>query len=173
MPIDMTPYGDLTDADEYFANRLHDLAWSGTDVLSHPKALWGATQIIDALNFKGDKHSVWQLLQSNPEATQEQIRAADASQPREFPRGADTEVPNDILIACFEIAYSLLDGKDPELELESLATISQGFSSVRTTYARNQSPNMHTINGVPSYTAWKLLQPFLRDPDSVRLSRVS
>lgn len=172
MPIDTTHYGEVEDADEYFAMRLHAYAWTESNVDDKPKALWQATQIIDALNFKGDKHAVWTLLQSNPDATDEQIRAADATQVREFPRGADTEVPDSVLAACFEIAYSLLDGKDPELELESLGTISHGLSSVRTTYARNQSPILHTVNGVPSYTAWKLLQPFLRDADSVRLSRI-
>lgn len=173
MPIDTTHYGDVDDADDYFAARLHESAWTSADVNDHPKALWAATQIIDTLNFKGDKHTVWLLKQSNTTPTLEQIMAAEASQLREFPRGADIEVPEAILVACFEIAYSLLDGKDPELELESLGVISQGMSSVRTTYARNQVPIAHLINGVPNYQAWRLIQPFLRDPDSIHLSRVS
>src|SRR5690606_14958372 len=103
-----------------------------------PKALIAATLIIDTLAFKGRKHSVYTLLQSNPNATVEQVRQAEASQMLEFPRGSDTEVPDAIRVACYEIAYSLLDGKDPEIELENLGISSQGISSVRTTYNRAQ-----------------------------------
>ena len=41
-----------------------------------------------------------------------------------------------IRCACYEIGHSLLDGKDPEMELENLGVISQGYGSVRTTYSR-------------------------------------
>ena len=91
----------------------------------------------------------------------------------EFPRGADTEVPEAIRIACYEIAHSLLDGKDPELELENLGIVSQGYASVRTTYSRAHVPIEHIVNGVPNVLAWRHLRPFLRDEDAIRLSRVS
>ena len=52
---------------------------------------------------------------------------AEGSQELEFPRGADTEVPEAIRRACYEIAHTLLDGKDPELELENLGIVSQGY----------------------------------------------
>ena len=61
-------------------------------------------------------------------------------------------------IACYEIAHSLLDGKDPELELENLGIVSQGFGSVRTTYNRSQIPIEHIINGIPSVQAWRHLE---------------
>src|SRR5690606_27134828 len=102
-----------------------------------------------------------------------EIRAAEASQVLEFPRGDDTEVPEAIRRACYEIAHALLDGKDPEMELEALGITSQGFHSVRTTYSRNQVPIEHLIHGVPAVLAWNLLKPFLRDDDAIRLSRVS
>jgi len=98
---------------------------------------------------------------------------AEASQELEFPRGSDTEVPLAIRRACFEIAHSLLDGKDPELELENLGIVSQGYSSVRTTFSRTHVPVEHIVNGVPSSLAWRLLLPFLRDDDAIRVSRVS
>jgi hypothetical protein len=105
-------------------------------------------------------------------ATGEEIRAAEAEQVLEFPRGEDTVVPETIRRACYEIAYSLLDGKDPELELENLGVVSQGYSSVRTTYSRSQVPIEHLINGIPNALAWRLLKPFLRDGDAVKLTRV-
>ncbi len=67
---------------------------------------------------------------------------------------------------------ALLDDRDPDMELEALGISSQGIESVRTTYARNQVPIEHLINGVPSTLAWRLIRPFLRDSDSIKLIRV-
>lgn len=173
MAIDYTYYGTLDEANTYFSMRLHEFAWTNADSADRPKALLAATKIIDTLNYKGDKAAVYTLLLNNPKATQDEIRAADASQEHEFPRGADTEVPEAILKALYEIAHSLLDGKDPERELENIGIVSQGYSSVRTTYSRNQVPIEHIINGVPNAQAWRLIRPFLRDGETIKLSRIS
>jgi len=185
MAISTSYYGDLTEANAYFSMRLHETAWSDASPADRPKALSAATQIIDTLNYKGYKHPVYVLLQeydlkeipsavgSYTAPTLEQIRLAEASQELEFPRGADTEVPEAICRACYEIAHTLLDGKDPELELENLGIESQGYASVRTTFSRKHVPVEHIVNGVPSALAWRLLVPFLRDDDAIRVSRVS
>jgi len=185
MAISTTYYGDLTEANAYFANRLYESAWTDAALADRPKALWAATQIIDTLNYKGFKNPVYLLLQQYdlddlPTAigdytspTIEEIMIAEGSQELEFPRGADTEVPEAIRRACYEIAHTLLDGKDPELELENLGIVSQGYASVRTTFSRTHVPVEHIVNGVPSATAWRLLVPFLRDDDAIRVSRVS
>jgi hypothetical protein len=188
MAISTQFYGTVDEANTYFANRLFSDAWTRAQAADYPKALIRATQIMDALNYKGVKHTVWQLYQNYPchevydfgfefphheGPTKEQIRSAEASQELEFPRGTDTDVPEAIRRACYEIAFSLLDGKDPELELENLSVSSQGFSSVRTTYNRNQAPLEHIINGVPSAEAWRLLRPFLRDGNHIKLARKS
>jgi hypothetical protein len=177
MALDLTYYGSVQEADTYFSMRLHEIAWSNSDPTDRPRALWAATQIIDTLNYKGHKATVHAVILSLPhhrrEDMQEQIRAADAAQVHEFPRGTDTDVPDAILRACYEIAYSLLDGKDPELELENLGIVSQGYSSVRTTYSRNQVPIEHIINGVPNTLAWRLIRPFLRDGEEIKISRIS
>ena len=173
MAITQYYYGDVSEADEYFAMRLHERAWLIASVATKPKALWAASLIVDALNFKGVKHTVYTLLQANPSASAENIRQAEAAQPLEFPRGADTEVPQAIRIASYEIAHALLDGKDPEMELENLGITSQGFGSVRTAYNRSQVPIEHIINGIPSAAAWRLLKPFLRDDEAIKLSRIS
>lgn len=172
MAINTDYYGTLDEANDYFAHRLHERAWSGANVADRPKALWAATMIIDTLNYKGRKAAVRSLYVANPKATLEQEQAAEASQPLEFPRGSDTAVPEAIRRACYEIAYSLLDGKDPEIELENLGVTSQGYGSVRTTYQRSQVPIEHLINGVPNALAWRLLRPFLRDDDAIKLIRV-
>ena len=173
MAITSTIYGSLAEANEYFGLRLHERAWSNASVDDRNKSLWASTVIIDALNYKGNKSTVYTLLVATPNASDEEIRAAEAAQDLEFPRGADTEVPEAIRRASYEIAYSLLDGKDPELELEALGIISQSYAAVRTSYSRNQVPIQHIINGIPSSQAWRWLRPFLREDDAIVLARVS
>ena len=166
-------YGTLVEANVYFTNRLHEDAWFQASAADRPKALLRATQTIDALNYKNNNHTVWTALQADANASDETLRAAEATQILEFPRGSDTVVPNTIVIACFECAHALLDGVDPDAELEQLAVVSQGVASVRTTYNRNQQPIEHLLHGIPSATAWRYISPFLRDIDKIKISRVS
>ena len=168
-----TAYVTVVEAQAYFEERLHEQAWSIARASDRPKALLKATRIIDTLNFAGCKNAVYVLLENNPDATPTQIRAAEAAQELEFPRDEDTEVPAEIEQACCEIAHALLDGVDPDSELENLGIVSQGYASVRTTYNRANVSIEHLMNGVPSATAWRLLKPFLRDSDAIRLSRVT
>ena len=177
MSISSDYYGNLIEAEEYFALRLRERAWSSADPADRPKALWCAAVIIDALNYKGDKHTVYTLYESyedtNEVPTDEEIRAAEAAQSLEFPRGADTIVPEAIRRAAYEMSHELLDGKDPELELETLGIISQSYAAVRTSYSRNQVPIEHIINGIPSSQAWRWIRPFLREDDAIALARIS
>ena len=176
MAINTSIYGSLEEADEYFGSRLHEIAWTEATLANRQKALIAARSIIDALNYKGVKHSVYTLCGPAPEtsgASQDDIQTAEASQPLEFPRGDDTAVPEAIRVAEYEIAHSLLDGKDPELELENLAVSAMGYGAVKTNYERSQLPIEHIINLVPSSVAWRLLKPFLRDSDALKLSRLS
>lgn len=169
-------YGTLSEANEYFGIRLHEEAWYGAAAADRPKALIKATQIIDSLNFKGYKAAVYDIMYDYDGTelgpTDEEIRDAEDSQELEFPRGEDTDIPEAILIACWEIAHALLDGVDPDLDVENLGVVSQGYASVRTTYARSQAQVEHLMHGIPSATAWRYLKPFLRDADEVKLSRV-
>jgi hypothetical protein len=166
-------YGTYGGASEYFENRLHATAWFDAVPNDRQKALLAATQAIDALNYKGNKNTVWDLLDEDPDASDDDIRAAELAQPLEFPRGSDTVEPQVIQMACYECAYALLDGIDPDSELEQLAVVSQGVASVRTTYNRNQQPIEHLLHGIPSATAWKYLKPFMRDGGAIKLSRVT
>ena len=174
----MSYYGSIDEANSYFSTRLHESAWSAASLDDQPKALLAATKLIDGLNFKGQKHAVWHLIRQThgplwKHATGAQLRSANASQPLEFPRDSDTVVPEDICVACFEIAHSLLDGKDPEAELEALGISQQQFGSVQVSFSRNQPPLEHISNGIPSMLAWRLLRPFLRLDSEVHISRVS
>ncbi len=153
------PAERIAEATSYFAQRLHETAWSAASDADRDKSLIAARGIIDALNYKGVKHSVYTLCGSSDTTgvALEDIRAAEASQPLEFPRGEATEVPEAIRIAEYEIAYALLDGKDPELELENLAISAMGYGTVKTTYERAQLPIEHIIYMVPCSVAWRLL----------------
>lgn len=166
-------YGTMQTAIDYFNHRLHERAWSEASVADRQKSLWAATLVIDTLNYKGYKASVYALMQGVTCPSDAELRAAEAAQALEFPRGTDTTVPEAIERACYEIAHSLLDGKDPELELENLGVISQGYSSVRTTYQRSMVPIEHIINGIPNALAWRLIRPFLRDGEALKIDRVS
>lgn len=178
-------YGSVAEATDYFANRLHEFAWTQAEPTDRPKALIFATRIIDTLNFKGNKATISALLTASgcdsdiSEALDDccvsvaEIQEASLAQNLAFPRGTDTVPPDTIVCACYEIAHSLLDGKDPEIELENLGVISHGYASVRTTYSRGHVPIEHLINYVPNALAWRWLKPFLRDEDAIILRRVN
>jgi hypothetical protein len=154
-----------------------------------------ATRIIDRLNFAGKKFDPHQplewprlgnaLIQDQTDIIDATLHPEDALDSVEHIATladinvvGDTEdlvkppVPDDILTACYEIAFSLLDGVDPEQETENLAVVSEGYSSVRSTYNRYLA-QQHLAAGVPSMTAWRYLLPYLRDNRSFKLSRVS
>lgn len=165
-------YAGTGEAQAYFDERLHEIAWTEASQGDREKSLIKATRIIDRLNFRGEKTPVYELLLANPNATCADIDAAGATQALQFPRGGDSEIPTAIKYACFEIAYALLDGIDPELELENLGVTSHGYGSVRSTYNRQQNPLEHISAGVPSAEAWRYLVPFLRNPAQLRINRV-
>ncbi|GAI17608.1 unnamed protein product [marine sediment metagenome] len=154
----MTAYDTYTNANTYFASRLHVIAWNDSTTTEKTTALIEASTRIDRLHFRGKK--------------------VDDAQDLEFPRyygdEADgTEVtPDDIKIAAYEVAFALLDGVDPEFEMENLAISSQGFSSIRNTYSRGEAPE-HIAAGIPSAYAWRFLKPYLAKSNVVRLKRVS
>ena len=179
MSFNTTYYGLLIEADEYFESRLHEWAWSSASTSDKEKALIEARRLMDGLCYKGYKHTVYEVMEQWPKGTEidddklAEIRAAELVQLNEFPRGVDVEVPEDIRIAQYEIAHSLLDNKDPELELELLAVTSATYGGVKTMYQRDQFPLEHLINLIPNAVAWRRLRPYLRDGDAVNLSRVS
>jgi hypothetical protein len=152
----MAAYDTYVNADLYFAERLHVQSWTGSTVAQKTIALTEASARIDRLRFIGEK--------------------VDDDQALEFPRYEDDTEDliddDDITIACYEVAYALLDGVDPDLELENLAVSARGISSARTTYDRGEAPE-HFAAGIPSAYAWSFLRPFLRPSGTVKIRRVS
>lgn len=158
----MANYITYSEAEAYANERLNVEAWdaavdSDGSIAGEPgsetyKSIAMATKIIDRLNYRGSKTA--------------------STQANEFPRGEDTDVPDDIKQACFEIALALLDGVNPDLEAENLGMIAQGYANVRSTYDRSV-PAPHISAGVPSITAWRYLVPFLRNPQEVSINRTS
>lgn len=145
-------YGDINAAATYFSTRLNVRAWDNADSDKRTAALTMAATYIDRLNFAGDK--------------------ADENQTHEFPRGTDTDVPEDIKTAAYEIALQLLKGRDIEIEDEMNSLTVQQTMLGR----MERDPDvisMASIHGIPSIVAWRLLVPYLRTMDSVNIQRLS
>jgi hypothetical protein len=179
----MSYYGTLAEANAYFNARLHSEGWSDSDSSDRTKALTEATQIIDALNFKGVKNSVWLIMYEYDSSTQkeekkltdpptrDEIIAADATQELEFPRGKDTEVPTEIEWACYEIAIALLEGFTQEDAADRLAVLRQAYAAVRTTYADDNAASEYLGYGIPTARVWRWLKPYLTDSRLINISR--
>jgi hypothetical protein len=148
----MASYITVSEAQTYFNDRLDTDPWDCATSTNKSKALSMATKIIDRLNYQGCK-------------------ATDA-QELQFPRDDDTVVPQDIKDATAEIALALLDGVDPEMEYQNLSMTSQAYGKVKSNYDRSIVQE-HVLVGLPSITAWRLVKPYVRDPRTVDLNRVS
>lgn len=169
-------YASVAQADAYFSGRLYAGVWTENPTEDRNKALVTATRSIDRLAFVGEKNAAWLVRdelgggkRSNTE--EETIETAGLTQALEFPRGADTSIPEDIKIACYEIAIELLDGRDVNIELENLTRVSEGFASARSTFDTTLT-HEHLVAGIVSATAWRYLRPYLRDGESFNISRV-
>lgn len=151
------PYADVAYGNSFFADRLRTDAWDTASDADKSKALATATRAIDNLNYAGEKHDTgWSTDGSTP------------NQPRQFPRGNDTVVPDAIAQACCELALAFLDDVDPNLEVENLQNSSQGIGEARV--ARDTSYVMeHVRLGIPSLQAYLLLKPFLRDTQNPKI----
>lgn len=172
----MSQYATLEEAQDYFGTRLHSASWDTFTPSDRNAALITATRQIDRLNFVGEKHLAFVHRQSlddciTPEQEKE-IAEAGLAQELQFPRGSDEVIPEDIKFACMEIAFELINGKDPQKELENLTIVSQGFSSVRNTQDRS-FVHEHLNAGIVSAQAWRYLRPYLRDDHDFKISRVS
>lgn len=136
-------------ATAYFASRLNSDAWTEQPT-QQVAALAQAHSIVNRLPFQGEKTV----------DTQEDM----------FPRYGATTVPQKVQDAICEIALALLDGVDPEMEAASLALTKQSMASAHTTF--DHSADMERLMaGVPSATAWRLLQPFMPLLNTVKLVR--
>lgn len=164
-------YGTVAGGDTYFSQRLHESDWSIATTDNKEKALLAATQDVDALKFSGHKTPVFNLLETDPNATQAQIGAADATQAKQFPRDNEA-IPNALLYAVYEIAHERLRGRDPAIEHENLALSSDGVGSTRVSTAYGGAGTAHLANGIVSFIAWRHLLSLLDDNLSFDVNRV-
>lgn len=148
-----TPYTSRAEGDTYFSGRLNTDCWDDASDADKDKALLQATRAMDRLNYRGEK--------------------TDADQELQFPRGGDLLVPDDIKAACAEEALALLEGKDPEMERESLSIKSQEFGKAKVGFDKSTGRPMNILNGIMSATAWSYILPYLRDPMTFFISRTS
>lgn len=144
-------YGTIDDADLYFSQRLKSEDWENATEANKEKALYQSTRLIDQLNFRGEKTSSTQAL--------------------EFPRGGDTAIPGRIVQAAYLVAIKLLGNYEADLELDLMGQTRSRFGT-QVEIEKLSIPHGHTMSGVPSVEAWRLLYPYLRDASEIRLVRV-
>jgi hypothetical protein len=161
-------YGTLVDANLFFESRLHTFSWDQANMTERQKALYHAANLIDQFDFIGDKYPVAIL----DDPTDEEKRTAELSQELAFPRGKVNEVPEEIKRAGYLIAKALLDGREPDLDLESLATTKQEYGGVKTAYKRDGNTLEHLASLIPSAEAFNLMRPFFRHRTQFTVKRV-
>lgn len=149
--VEITPYITVEDAQIFFDGRLDTYAWDNASNPDKLKALKMATSRIDRLDYLGVK--------------------LDPDQELEFPRDHQTEVPQDIEIACCLIALALLDGVDMTIEDQNLSVVTQAFSNARTTYETSVRRD-YIRHGIPTPEAWQCLLPYLSDGREIKIHRV-
>jgi hypothetical protein len=172
-------YGTISEANTYFSERLYTDAWDQASADNRVKALKQATRIIDALNYKGVKAAVYDIMYDSDgvllstQPTEDEKITADQSQELEFPRGKDASVPEEIEWSCYEIAFALLEGFNPDTAADELRIIKQSYAAVGTTYAEGDAAMEYLMYGIPNGTVWRWIRPRLVDDRSINLRRVS
>jgi len=129
-------YINLTEANEYFSNRLHVDAWANASDADKEKALAMAAKAIDRQPLKG--------------------RKTDTVQTLAFPRYPDTEIPKEVQEACCEEALALLDrGGSQRRKLQQEGVQSLSLGNMSETYITGAG------KGLLSQEAKELLRPWL------------
>lgn len=158
-------YGTIFEADLFFSERLNVKKWTNSNSVDKRKSLIMGTQIIDRLNFAGDKANAGQVLQFPRSNTLTEISTGVTTTTK------DDNVPIAIEQATYLVAYKLLEGFNPDYHAEMLAVEMSKYQSVQTYYDREYIPDF-MVAGIPSSEAWNLLRPYLRDPNEINFSRV-
>ncbi len=159
----MAAYGTYTEGDTYFATRLYVSAWTEAANANKTIALAEASMRIDRLKFSG-------ILVADDQELEFPRYYLDYDGTDNGPEG-DEVIPDDIQYACFELAFALLDDKDPDLELENLTVLSHKFDKIAT--GKSGQILQHVLAGIPSATAWRYLLPYLTSGRTLKLNRVS
>jgi hypothetical protein len=173
-------YGTVNEGNAYYVARLHSFDWTQATVADRLAALVQATELIDQFAYLGYKKTTQGALDAieavdgdpTTDANRTVLRAAEQAQALEFPRGADTDVPTEIETACYLIAKALLGGRDPDMDLEALASRGVQYGDVKTLYSRTSNTQDHTAHLIPSPQAFNLLRPFFRERYQFNMHKV-
>lgn len=129
-------YVNLTEANEYFSNRLHADAWAEASDADKDKALAMAAKAIDRQPLSG--------------------RKTDTAQTLAFPRHPDTEVPEAVKEACCEEALAILEsGNSQRRKLQQEGVQSFSLGNMSESYTAGAGKGLH------SQEAKELLKPWL------------
>jgi len=165
----LSSYVALGEADTYFQTRLNTSAWDNASFDNQRSALADATRIIDSLRLIGNKA----------------VKDQELRFPREGQEALDTDidsdtygemiptVPDDVKIACMEIALALLDGIMPEEEYMLLSQSTTRYASIAKQKTTVEMPEPHIVAGVPSLRAFRLLWKYIEQDQVVFLERNS
>lgn len=146
-------YGTIEDAIVYVpAHYLECSAWTDATTDEQTAALNLATEIIDCLMYTGEKTAT--------------------DQENEFPRDGKLTVPEAIEKACYDIAFQIISGADPDLDSLVQPIVGGSLAGGHVSYDP-AAATAAQLNGVPSQRAWNKLTPFLVDPSVLNLVRVS
>lgn len=162
--VSTSSYAIIAEANIYFANRLRSQSWTNASVNDKTIALRQATRLIDRLNFAGEKANEEQILQFPRknvfQITEEEIETTQ-----------DYLIPTDIKCACYEIAIRLLEGYDPDMQVEAVRIVNHRMGQAGTQYDPKFTQE-HIVAGIPSATAWSYLKPYLRSSANIQVMRV-
>lgn len=147
----MVRYLEVNDADAYIQNyKVERSEWENAS--EGNKEIWlnKATRALDSL--------VWKSVRT------------DSLQPNAFPRGSETDIPQDILDATAELAFAYSCGVNPDLEFDNLSISSRKLGPVSTT-SDTTIPKVFVILGIVSLDAYRLIAPYLQSSKLQRIER--
>ena len=146
-------YGTAAKGDLFHQRRVHAFDWEAATLEDKVKALYAATGMIDKFSFIGDKVVDTQALEFPRDRTKSDDTVVLI--------GGTAGVPTNIENAAYLIADSLLSGRDPQVDFESLRVKSETVAGIRTEFEGARVPMDHIANLIPSSAAWALILPFL------------
>lgn len=146
-------YGSVVGANRYWSEQLSGQKWSTYTLDLKQRALITATKILDDLNFAGSK--------------------TDEDQPLEWPRFDQTDVPQAIQEASYELAFALVKGIDPQKEYDEAFVKLRYFGKIRVDYEHGGLVPEYLVAGIPSLVTWNKLKPYLSRDISLKLRRES
>lgn len=148
-------YGDIAGADAYWESRLFGNLWLIQSTTTKNQALQSASDRINLLSLEGTPNT------SNAEGVH-------------YPLEGETEVPQGILYATYELALCLI--QNPPMPSTGRGG---GMANVkRTKIGVTETEFFGTVSpwisaGIPCQNVWQMLDPFMSDPGEIIIIRES